>query len=53
MVIKGYALGSGTIGWLIALIVLILCIAAWFFGKTLSPNEVIGMIAMVALARLL
>lgn len=53
MEIKGYKLGSGGIGWLIALIVLLLCIAAWFFGKPLSPNEEIGMLIMLALSRLL
>jgi hypothetical protein len=40
------------LGWLVALIVLILCIFLWFIGKPLSPAEVLGLIGALAFARL-
>ena len=44
---------SWGIGWLLALVVLILCIVLWFLGSTLSAPQVLGLIAVLALARLL
>jgi hypothetical protein len=46
--IRGWGLG-----WFIALIVLILCVVLWFMGTTLSAPQVLGLIAALALARLL
>jgi len=53
MKIGEYTLGTGSIGWIIALIVLILCVVLWFICRPLSGNEALGLIALVALARLL
>lgn len=39
-------------GWLIALIVLILCVVLWFIGKPLTDGQVLLLIASLALARL-
>lgn len=41
-----------SIGGIIALVVLILCIVLWFIGHGLSDTEVLGLIAALALARL-
>lgn len=41
------------IGWVIALIVLILCVVLMFLGAPLTPFQVLGLIAALALSRLL
>ena len=41
------------IGWLIALLVLIICVVLWFIDKPLTSGEILGFIAVLALARLL
>jgi hypothetical protein len=41
------------LGYLIAFIVLILCIIAWFIGKPLTGPEILGLIGALALSRLL
>lgn len=46
--IRGYG-----IGWIIALIILILCIILMFLGAPLTPFQVLGLIAALALSRLL
>ncbi|HYY57904.1 MAG TPA: hypothetical protein VE842_11275 [Pyrinomonadaceae bacterium] len=43
----------GTVGWIIALIVLILCVVLWFIGRPLTDAQTLGLIGAVALARLL
>lgn len=50
--IRGYEFGAGTVGWLIALVVLILCAVLWFIGKQLTGPEVLGLIALLAASRL-
>lgn len=47
------SLRSYGIGWLIAVVVLILAIVCWFLDKPLTPKEVIGFIIALALALLL
>lgn len=41
-----------TLGALIALIVLLLCVVLWFLDKPLTGPEVLGLIGALALARL-
>lgn len=50
---RGYTFGSGSIGWLIALLVLVVCVVMYFVGRPLTPNEVLGLIGALALSRLL
>lgn len=45
-------IAPGGLGWLLALVVLILCIVAYFFAPRLNPFELV-LIGMLALARLL
>lgn len=49
--IRSYIAPSG-LGWVIALVVLILCIVAYFGGISATPGLVLAMIAALALARL-
>lgn len=41
------------LGYLIALVILVLCVVLWFMGSTLSASQVLFLIAALALARLL
>jgi len=50
---RNWSWGGSTIGWVIALVVLILCLVLWFIGRPVTPNEVLGLIAALAVARLL
>lgn len=49
--IRQYITPSG-LGWIIALVVLILCIVAFFGGIAATSGMVLAMIAALALARL-
>ena len=49
--IKAYIAPSG-LGWIIALVILILCIVAFFGGIVASSGLMLAMIAGLALARL-
>lgn len=44
---------SWNLGWILALVVLLLCAVAWFNGATLSAWQALALITMLALARLL
>lgn len=46
--VRGYG-----IGWVVALIILILCVILMFLGAPLTPFQVLGLIAALALSRLL
>lgn len=46
--VRGYG-----IGWVVALIVLIICVILMFLGTPLTPFQVLGLIAALAVARLL
>lgn len=52
-VFRNYSFGNGSIGWLIALLVLIVCVVLWFLGKPLTSGEVLLLIGALALSRLL
>lgn len=49
--IRQYIAPSG-LGWVIALVVLILCIVAFVGGIAATPGLILGMIAGLAVARL-
>lgn len=46
--VRGYG-----IGWVVALIVLIICVILMFLGAPLTPFQVLGLMAALAVARLL
>lgn len=44
---------GGSVGWVVALVVLVLCILLMFLGKELTSFQALGLIAAMAVARLL
>jgi len=52
MTIQEYFAPRFGLGWLIALIVLVLCVVLWFIGRPLSSTEALTLIGVLALARL-
>jgi hypothetical protein len=40
------------LGWLIALLVLVVCLVLWVSGHALSDDAILGLIAALAVARL-
>jgi len=49
---RNWSWGGSTVGWIIALVVLVVCIVLWINGRPLTPNEVLGLIAALAVCRL-